>query len=238
MPTAGERVYADVRELDYPSIRAFFQARAAGNAGALTATMYQDEALAAQRDAAEKAAVLPLLEAGSADVVLDVGCGNGRWAAALAPRVARYIGLDFSEDLLAAARGRVPQGEFHLLTAQQFAAGGLAGSPRFTVALLSGILAYLNDSDAEALLARVAAAGCIYVREPVARDLRLTLDRFWSDELGAEYSAVYRTAEEYRALFRRVLTPAGFTIVGEGSPLGAALENRRETAQYFFLLRR
>ena len=232
MPAAGERVYADVRELDYASIQAFFKSRGDGNAAALTATMYQDEELAARRDASEKRTILPLLEVRGDDVVLDVGCGNGRWAAALAPSVARYIGIDFSKGLLAAARERVPQGEFYAVPAQQFAASGLPGDPRFSIAILSGILAYLNDTDAEALLARAGTARCVYVREPVAREVRLTLDRFWSDELGAEYSAVYRTVEEYRALTAR----AGFSIRHEGSPFDAALENRRETMQYFFVL--
>ena len=238
MPAAGERVYANVRELDYSSVHAFFQGRASRHAGALAATMYQDEELAARRDAAEKATVLPLLAAGADDVVLDVGCGNGRWAAALAPHVARYLGIDFSDGLIAAARARVPGAEFHTITAQQFAAAGLPGNPRFSMAILSGIFAYLNDADAEALLARLSPAACVYVREPVARDVRLTLDRFWSDELAAPYSAVYRTADEYRRLFDRALAPAGFTIRHEGSPIGAALENRRETLQHFFILRR
>ena len=238
MPAAGERVYADVRELDYASVHAFFQGRARRHAGALAATIYQDEELAARRDAAEKATVLPLLAAAAHDVVLDVGCGNGRWAAALAPQVAHYVGIDFSDGLIAAARARVPGAEFHTMTAQQFAAAGLPGASEFSIAILSGIFAYLNDADAEALLARVAPAGCLYVREPVAREVRLTLDRFWSDELAAAYSAVYRTTDEYRRLFERVLAPAGFTIRQEGSPIGPALENRRETEQYFFILRR
>ena len=238
MPPAGERVYADVRELDYRSIHAFFQGRGDGNAAALTATMYQDEELAARSDDCEKRTVLPLLAPGAEDVVLDVGCGNGRWAAALAPSVARYIGIDFSDGLIAAARARVPGAEFHAIAAQQFAGSGLPGDPRFSIAILSGILAYLNDADAAALLARVGAARCVYVREPVAREVRLTLDRFWSDELCASYSAVYRTVHEYRALFERVLAPAGFAIRHEGSPIDLDLENRRETMQHYFLLRR
>ena len=232
------RVYAAVRELNYASVHAFFEGRAATTAGALTATMYQDEELAARRDASEKAAVLPLLAAGAEDVVLDIGCGNGRWAAALAPSVARYIGIDFSDGLIAAARAQVPAAEFHTISAQQFAAVGLPGGALFSIAILSGIFAYLNDADAAALLTRVTPARCVYVREPVAREVRLTLDRFWSEELGTTYSAVYRTADEYRALFAHSLAPAGFRVCHEGSPIDASLENRRETAQYFFVLRR
>src|SRR5438093_10529475 len=42
--------------------------------------------------------------------VLDVGCGTGRLAAALAARGARVWGVDASPEMLAVARERVPRG--------------------------------------------------------------------------------------------------------------------------------
>ena len=43
-----------------------------------------------------------------------------------------------------------------------------------------------------------APGGRIYLREPVAVEQRLTLDRFFSKELEHEYSAVYRTVAELK----------------------------------------
>lgn len=40
--------------------------------------------------------------------LLDAPCGNGRFAALLCQRAAGYVGLDFSTEMLAAARGREP----------------------------------------------------------------------------------------------------------------------------------
>jgi SAM-dependent methyltransferase len=45
--------------------------------------------------------------------VLDVGCGEGRFCRMLAERGARTIGVDPTRPLIAAARARQPEGEFH-----------------------------------------------------------------------------------------------------------------------------
>ena len=47
-------------------------------------------------------------------VALDAACGTGRFAELLAERGHRVIGVDSSPDMLAYARRRVPDGEFHL----------------------------------------------------------------------------------------------------------------------------
>ncbi|MGH7997046.1 MAG: class I SAM-dependent methyltransferase [Opitutaceae bacterium] len=44
---------------------------------------------------------------GSADTVLEIGCGVGRVGKVVAPRVARWIGCDVSESMLAHARRRL-----------------------------------------------------------------------------------------------------------------------------------
>ena len=54
-------------------------------------------------------AILDELPAGTA---LDAACGTGRYAAQLADRGHRVIGVDSSEDMLARARARVPGGHF------------------------------------------------------------------------------------------------------------------------------
>ena len=43
------------------------------------------------------------------DHVLDIGCGNGRFAPLIAERHAHYDGLDYSAGLIAKARGKYPE---------------------------------------------------------------------------------------------------------------------------------
>lgn len=42
------------------------------------------------------------------DVVIDIGCGNGRLAAAISPHVKKVCGVDYSQELVEDARARNP----------------------------------------------------------------------------------------------------------------------------------
>jgi cyclopropane fatty-acyl-phospholipid synthase-like methyltransferase len=239
--TTGTRV-----DLDYAATRAFFDARAGRADGPCpwTATMYQDTTpeLAAARDRCEKERVLPLLRLHSAARVLDVGCGVGRWAVSIAPRVATYHGVDFSEGLLEQARlicAETPGAEHALFTrcdAQDV--GQLEGG--YDRIVLAGILAYLNDDDARRCLEGVAAVASpdaiVYLREPMGVGARLTLDRHWSDDLEADYSAIYRTVSEYRDLLDLTLAPAGLHLQAIGDLYPPELDNRSETRQRIIVL--
>lgn len=236
------RVYAELRELSYDETHEFFRIRtAACDARKLSATMYQTDEIASMRDKAEKELIIPLLNLHRDDTVLDIGCGNGRWAQTAAGRVRRYTGIDFSADLVRAARESIRFADFYVMAAHEFRRDQFPDQA-FSLIILSGILAYLNDRDVKRLLVEIAAVACpaarIYLREPMGVKVRLTLDRFWSDELAARYSAVYRTRDEYAALLSEQLLPAGFRVAHEGFPFERRLQNRTDTEQYFIILSR
>jgi ubiquinone/menaquinone biosynthesis C-methylase UbiE len=233
---AGVRVFGEKRTIDYARTMAFFEARAGvAAANSLTATMYQDPVLASRRDHAEKQTALPQLR--SRDRVLDLGCGSGRWAEVIAPAVSAYLGIDFSSGLLEVARARAPEAVFQQMHIDAVHADTLALPAPFSLVVCSGILAYVNDSDVLRLfstISRIAATHSrIYVREPVAKAQRLTLDSCWSEELEAYYSAVYRTRSEYFDLFSAL---EGFYVYRECEPFPRELQNRTETEQRCFFL--
>lgn len=233
------RVVGEKRDISYDATWSFFESRgrAADPAVPQTATMYQDRDLALQRDALERDTVLPSLGLHGHERVLDVGCGYGRWARILATRVARYLGVDFSAELLAlAARLELPNCRFQRLAAQEIRPETLDEPPPFDCLLCSGILIYLNDADVEQLatvLGEMAAGKArLYLREPMANEKRLTLDCFPSVELRCEYSAIYRTLDECERLFGGPLVAAGFRRVVQRPLFPVELCNRKETAQY------
>ena len=244
-----KRISDKVVDIDYEATRRFFERRADRPADtcAWTRVMYQDDnpELVVARDTHEKQTVLPKLKLQPSHRVLDVGCGVGRWALATAPLVEQYLGTDFSEGLLNRARDDLrahPNVEFQCLPAQNI--GSLAGGHEpFDRVILAGILAYLNDDDVERCLQGVAELcsatdAIVYIREPMGVASRLTLDRYWSDQLESEYSAIYRSREQYRLMLERTLCAEGFTI-SQFSPLYPQdLENRVETNQFIVLLQR
>ncbi len=237
------RVIGDVAALDYDDTLAFFEGRAdrADDLDRRTITMYQDgrAALAAARDEREVRDVMPHLHLDEQRTrVLDIGCGVARWGGHLAGRVAGYLGVDFSpglvrlanEDLAVAYPGGT--GTATVLSATELDRGDLADDA-FDLVIVSGVMVYLNDEDCAAMLGNVARlvapGGQVYIREPMARSERLTLCGHWSDELAADYSAVYRSVATYDRLFADHLV--GFNRTN-GFELAPELANRAETAQF------
>jgi len=204
--------------------------------------IYQDAnpELALQRDAEEKALILPKLELRPDSRVLDVGCGIGRWADALQGRVARYVGVDFSPEMIALAQARHDPAfaDFTVMAAQDISAEALGGG--FDRAIIAGVFIYMDDEDivrcVSGLKGMLAPDSIVYLREPLALEERLTLNGVWSEELQQHYYAIYRTRDELTDLLQ-----AGFgaAVAPVFEPLykDAGLNNRRETQQFYCLLK-
>ncbi|UXH38647.1 class I SAM-dependent methyltransferase [Pseudomonas promysalinigenes] len=243
----GERV-----AIDYDATRAFFEARGKRDyANVLSATMYQDNdpELVERRDQAEKAAMASILGLNQARRIFDIGCGTGRWGWFLAEHCQEldYLGVDFSASLIDKAKAeavkrQLPALQFQVMSATDIQPLALQVSAPFDLALISGLLIYLNDADCIKVLgdaARLLAqGGRIYLREPVGVADRFTLDRFYSEELADQYSAIYRTAAELRQLMDVAFDGLDMCVEHEGFLFSDSLEKRAETRQYFFVLRR
>ena len=245
----ANRIYGSKVDLDVMSVSVFFENRAKkyNKEYPYVAVNYQDSnpSLTIARDQEEKQKILPLLTTDQHSSVLDIGCGIGRWADSLHPLVGNYMGTDFSAGLIQIANDRFLE-QVHIrfmnLSAQDTKKENLAGQDDFNIVIISGLLIYLNDSDCLELfhnIVQCVAKQCqIYIREPVAIESRLTLDKVFSEELSAEYSAVYRTRDEIEALLTPSLFTSGFTVLHTGKLFSTALSNRKETEQHFMILTR
>lgn len=241
------RIVGDRIGLDKAQVAGFFEQRAQKfNADTpLTAILYQDNhpEIAAQRDALERERVTPLLALTGSERVLDVGCGIGRWAAAICDEVGVYHGIDASPSLIELAKAYCPRDNvaFHAAGVDDLDDGWLAAHGPFDRVICSGILIYLDDQQVATLLAalarHLAPGGLVYLREPMGVEQRLSLSGHWSDELQAHYSAIYRSTGEI-ALALATAFPAPQFTVGPNTLLfeQAALNNRAETRQYFCLV--
>ena len=242
------RVKRTSLELDNEHIKAFFRGRAGkyNKENPYAVTMYQDDHpdLVRKRDAREKEKLLPKLALDGESRVLDLACGIGRWADSIATEVDSYLGIDFSEDLIGIAEKR-PHGEnvrFRVGAAAELDSV-LAPDERFNRVLIVGLFMYLNDANilkcTQSLERHCDPRTVICIREPMGIEERLTVKDHFSSELNDTYNAIYRTRDEVVAILSQTLLTKGFRIADEGFLFeDQALNNRKETSQYYVILHR
>ncbi|MCT4701570.1 class I SAM-dependent methyltransferase [Enterobacteriaceae bacterium H20N1] len=235
-------------QLDTQSVLKFFEARATQSKDShpLTMTMYQTVELATRRDEHEKALILPKLALSARSYVLDIGCGNGRWYEAIKNDGLDYVGIDFSPSLIAIAQEKYkesPSCQFHTGKADEISPQlvGKGKSP-FTHVIVTGVIMYLNDNEVIRMLKNLAEitqpGTTIFLREPVANNVRLTLDQHWSEDLNSHYSAIYRTQQELFALISACSDAIHIELVEAGDMYPHELNNRKETQQRYYVLKR
>lgn len=244
------RIKKNITNIDYDQTLHFFNNRAGRyrEENPYSVTMYQDNnpALVEERNKAEVAKLLPLLCLNEQSRVLDLACGIGRWSDAITTEIEEYCGIDFSPNLVELARKRrhATNRNFYVGSVNKFNDVLIENQKeRYNRILLVGILMYLNDDDLLSVMSQILKAAeehCIIcIREPVGIDERLTLKDFYSEELKDHYNAIYRTRNELVNIFEKTLLAAGFQMTQSGFLFSEdALNNRKETAQYYFVLER
>lgn len=244
------RIKKNVSDINYDRTLQFFNKRAGKykENNPYSVTMYQDNnpILVEERNKAETEKLLPLLRLDRHSKVLDLACGIGRWSDAITADIEEYCGIDFSENLieLATKRDHGANRNFYVGSVNRFL-DVLRSNQKgnYNRMLLIGILMYINDRDLDSVMNQLAEVSeehaVICIREPVGIDERLTLKNFYSEELKDNYNAIYRTRDELTRVFEKTLMAAGFQMTQSGFLFSEdELNNRRETAQYYFILER
>jgi SAM-dependent methyltransferase len=154
----------------------------------------------AYREREEERTLLSLVELRPDMTVLELGCGTGRWAVTMAPKVRRFIGVDISGSMLERARTRA---DGLGLTNVEWREASVLDAPlteRYDLIYLSGVSQYVHDADLGALITRLfahlTAEGVVVDRSTVyhlQRDVVRT----------SEYFCIYRTAEELVESYER-----------------------------------
>ncbi len=245
------RIIGGVEKIDTKEVKDFFNKRAEKydsleNPYSVTMFRDKDSDFIDKENERERSKLLPLLELNSESTVLDLACGIGRWADFIDLPIKEYCGVDFSDELIEIAKRRVTKPEHYfysgdLTELESVLKANNKGS--YNKVLLFGILLYVNDKDLDTILEqtekRCDEHALICIRVSIAHTDRLTLKDFYSNELDDNYNVIYRTDAEMRSFFERKLEPKGFTLVESGPMFEENdLNTRKETKQYYYILKR
>ena len=210
-----------------------------------TVTMLHDNnpEFVEQRNKLEVEKLKSKLELKTTSKILDIACGVRRWSDAIEEDIENYTGIDFSANLIEIANKRNENklNRDFLVGQADKISEVLPPYKKYNIIFIMGICMYLNE---EALnicfnevLNYVEDNTTILIREPLGIDNRLTLNNFYSNELNTDYNAIYRTSEELKEFFK-IFEKAGFSLIEEGNLFDESLNDRQETVQRYFVLKR
>lgn len=208
------RVYTDKINIDNNSTKEFWQKRANNINNLQTVLLGSDNTGSEQniRNENEKRIVEKIIEKIQNPGILDIGCGIGRWAENLQNKFEYYVGVDFSEGFI-----------------------NYALTSRFNLIICTGVLMYINDENISNIFKafRQVSPEYLYIQESISlMEGRLTLNKFESKDLKTDYSAIYRTKQEYEEYFKT----NAFNIIKTDLLLDNKSGAREETnAQYWIL---
>lgn len=219
------RVYTDKINIDNNSTKEFWQKRANNINNLQTVLLGSDNTGSEQniRNENEKRIVEKIIEKIQNPGILDIGCGIGRWAENLQNKFEYYVGVDFSEGFINYASKK-----FTNFSNVKFYNNSILNldkdilTSRFNL-IISNIFKAFRQVSPEYL----------YIQESISlMEGRLTLNKFESKDLKTDYSAIYRTKQEYEEYFKT----NAFNIIKTDLLLDNKSGAREETnAQYWIL---
>lgn len=249
----SKRILGEKIEIDYNATLAFFNGRGINKElkNKYNYVLFQDDnpELAQKRDQTEKKRISGLLTWKKDQVVLDLGCGIGRWGEEILKKGLIYVGIDYCEQFITIGKENLKE----YVGRRELFQGGVQSFKEilqeqsqyqtYDKIFVNGVFMYLNDVDLEKSLydiGTVSGENCeIYIKETAALKERLTLNQIYSENLTQEYTAIYRSIAEYESLVNEILVDKfGFEMVKQEALFEEGLRNRAETLDYYFILRK
>ena len=215
----GSRIIGKTADISYDSVQSFFDERSKSEnkKHKYNYVMYLDEQpeIAVERDRQAKERVSELLSLAPGMSVLDIGCGIGRWGELFCQKGLFYYGIDGSAQMIERAEENLreyPNKKLFVGNAR-FTEKALRQNSidrQFDIVIMSGVLMYLNDDDVIAVLKTINQItepnGQICFIESMSDKERLTLKDIYSEELKQNYSAIYRSVDEFISMMEEAFS--------------------------------
>lgn len=241
-----ERVYGEKVSIDTGNTVSFYDQRAKtikNRKQEYTTVLLgdQDPDFSVKWDAYEKQFILPKLKLNQDKVILDIGCGIGRWAEAVADQCKEYYGVDFSSEMIAVAKENIKNENchFYAMSAVDAVSNPKIADRKYDIVLDVGVSMYINEEELvecyQGLKKLADRDTLFYFEESVGKKERITLNHIWSDNLNAYYGAIYRTREEYKRLIEECMN--GVEFIEEGYLQCLDKEEHAETSHWYALFK-
>jgi SAM-dependent methyltransferase len=162
-----------------------------------------------------------------AESLLDFGCGDGSTLVLLRElsSIKELWGLDLSERLIEI--GKTKLGNTASLAVADFTE--VEEIPPTDITLSLGVLPYIFDLELARRYLALIGSRRLILRSPCSVEGRIEINKY-SEDLGAQYAAVYRTLEEIEEL----LTDR-FDILSVERAYPDEIESKYGTKQFFFV---
>lgn len=166
-----------------------------------------DVELAQEKQQQERAVLNTYLNPEASETMLDLGAGHGAWAVYYSKAVKKIDCVEFSNSMAAIAREYVASEKVDNVDIFCQAAQTYVSQEKYDVILISGLLIYLDEENFQQLLGNLVVllkdGGRIILRDGTARSIPYTITSQFSEGLQANYSAHYRTVDEYIEAFAK-----------------------------------
>lgn len=172
--------------------------------------------------------------------ILDLGAGVGQWSFRFAERGAKSVlAVEYAQGLAEIGRKEAQSRGFDQVKFQIQAAEAFEATTPFDLVFISGLCVYLNDDQLVTLLNNVQGflrpGALLMLRDGMGVEGRHEINDQYSDHLKEQYSATYRTREDYIQQF----VSAGLELVRDENmfPKGHPLNKYSETRLHLFLFK-
>lgn len=166
--------------------------------------------------------------------ILDLGAGVGQWAFRFHERGAAHVtAVEYAANLVRIGRAEAERREVSTIEFVESPAERFVARRTFDIVYISGLFVYMNDDQVVELMANLKPMldrrdGMVLLRDGTGVPDRYEINQRMSDHLGTEYSAIYRTREDYIELFAGIglICTRDQNMFTEGHSLNKYVETR------------